>query len=370
MNIDFHYGVIYVVARWAGMEPSQAQLVAHACQYIDDSTVDGVIRFRDGQSFDRFATAHKMLDYRNLVDADDRQVWAAFHFLPAGEGATFDDKCVCRPDSLVARQMVRRALQRADASNALHRLGVALHVYVDTWAHQGFSGIISDRNVIHHLDVIHELDGAEFPVGTWREKLAAAFGKGVDTSVSELVDLLSKVGHGAALHFPDQPWAKWSYVNALGEHIKRDNLPGFVEAADNASRVIRAFLRGQDDFQSQAGLTAGQKAALTGFLHGNRSDHPAERLDRLGEALAQGRFIGLDEPLPTYVGKGAGSWKEAALGIRSSEQHLEQAEETATTFVWSQAFEASDYRKYHDAVQEHRYVVTREILPSHGVRLV
>jgi len=37
--------------------------------------------------------------------------------------------------------------------------------------------------------------------------------------------------------------------------------------------------------------------------------------------------------------------------------------------VWSEAFEQSDYRKFHDAIKEHRFVVTQIILPKHGVRL-
>jgi len=42
----------------------------------------------------------------------------------------------------------RDKAQLAKLVNASHRLGVTLHVYVDTWAHQGFSGIESDFNRI------------------------------------------------------------------------------------------------------------------------------------------------------------------------------------------------------------------------------
>ena len=104
MNKDFHYGIIYVVARFAGMTTVQAQVVAHACQYVDDATTDGPLKFREQQSFDRFASAHEMLDYRNAHQDMDERVWAPFHFLPACEGATLDEQVVGRrPNGTQAR---------------------------------------------------------------------------------------------------------------------------------------------------------------------------------------------------------------------------------------------------------------------------
>lgn len=68
MNIDFHYGVIYVTSRLAGMSQEQAQIVAHSCQYVDDATTPGILEFSGGETFDRFASAHKLFDYRNVLN--------------------------------------------------------------------------------------------------------------------------------------------------------------------------------------------------------------------------------------------------------------------------------------------------------------
>lgn len=67
--------------------------------------------------------------------------------------------------------------------------------------------------------------------------------------------------------------------------------------------------------------------------------------------------------------KSPGSWKASALGVTAQGKHAELAEEMTRKLRWSPTFENSDYRKYHDAVQEHRMVVTREILPAYGIRL-
>ncbi|WP_371865996.1 DUF6765 family protein, partial [Duganella qianjiadongensis] len=139
--------------------------MAHACQYVDDATTPGLLRFSGGETFERFASAHKMFDYKNADNDQNRIVWAPFHFLPGAVGDTLEKKALCRPNSIVAKEMVKRALAQKKATNSLHRLGVTLHVYVDTWAHQGFSGTESKYNKLTSLV------GDQHDHKTWLEKL-------------------------------------------------------------------------------------------------------------------------------------------------------------------------------------------------------
>ena len=358
MNIDFHYGYIYVAARLAGLSTTDAEVVAHACQYIDDSTVDGILEFKDGQSYERFAAAHGMIDYRNMESAKDRVVWAPFHFFPGGEGHTLEDKAICKKNGRPAKEMVIATLSRCQGKdNALHQLGVALHVYVDTWAHQGFSGVPSARNVVRKLESEHH------PEGTWEDGLKRVLSAEFQAVGTSFIDMVSKLGHGAALHFPDLPWAKWRYENGLGHHIERDNLPDFVEAADAACRVVQAFRGLTSDFESQPGLSAEAKRVLGELMGESQSEVPDERLRLLVDAVRAGRVPGLEEDVPSYVAKGKGSWKFLATGIdsRTKDGHEKP--------VWTEEFERSDYRRFHDAVREHRFHAMQEILPKYGVRL-
>lgn len=357
MNIDFHYGVIYAVSRIGGLTRDQAQVVAHACQYIDDSTVPGLLKFAGGETFDRFASAHKMLDYANMDNDQNRIAWVPFHFLPAAEGQTLEEKAVCRPNSAIAKTMVRRALAKHSADNALHRLGVTLHVYVDTWAHQGFSGTESNFNRVAMLV------GDDHDEKTWLEKLKAGVGAVVDNVESAALDIVSGLGHGAALHFPDMPWAKWKYVNGHGHQVERDNLPDFIEAAEMACKVVQAFVAKTQDFEGQKGLPAKAKQDLRKLIASNRDHDEKKRFEVIRARVAGGAVDGIKEDIPVYIPKGPGSWKAAATGI-------EAAHDDGNTLPnWSPAFETSDYRRFHDAVKEHRFVVTQEILPAAGVRL-
>jgi len=363
MNIDFHYGMIYVVSRLAGLGPDDAETVAHACQYVDDASTDGVLLFKGGETFERFASAHTMLDYKNKVDHSDRLVWAPFHFLPGNEGATFEERVICRPNSEIAREMVRRFLEMGrkdpngrDRDNALHQLGILLHTYVDTWAHHGFSGIISESNSIEHLV------GDDHDHSTWLGKLAGHLQVAVEELESAAAQRVAKVGHGAALHFPDLPWAKWTYTNGLGEEISRDNLPEFVEAANMAFKVVSAYRQGRSDFAALPDLGADDRLMIEAVLNESRSHHEAERLETIFERLGGGKLAAMPEPIPTYVPKGSGSWKHAATGLETTDDGQEPPD-------WTLEFEDSDYRKFHDAVKTHRMDVLQYLLPDFGIRL-
>lgn len=363
MNIDFHYGVIYILSRLAGFEQQKARTIAHACQYVDDSTVTGVLEFAGGETYERFASAHGMLDYRNALESKDKLVWAPFHFLPAGVGDTLEEKSICRPNSVIAQEMVKRMIEGCHAENALHRLGITIHVYVDTWAHQGFTGTISRHNYVETLT------SDDHPAGTWEARVKQKLESVADEGESHVAELASGwgkhvvLGHGAALHFPDWPFAKWQYTNGHGMSIPRDNLPQFMEAADLAYRALKGFQSGNVDYTNEPGLPDEAKAALQEFLQSNRSEDEAVRLSNLIDWVADGKIPGIREAIPAYISKGGGSWKHAATGILSMD------DDGPFKPTWSKQFEDSDYRKFHDAIKEHRFVVTQEILPKHDVRL-
>ena len=155
MQIDFHHAVTYVVARWSGFDHAEAATIAHAAQYVDDATKDHPVAFADGSHYARLATAHKMLDPVNFSAMADHISWVPFHFLPGAEGEG-TEKLLCVQNSVVAQTLLARCIadchaegQRID--NALHRLGITAHTYVDTWAHQKFAGIFDSVNELSDL---------------------------------------------------------------------------------------------------------------------------------------------------------------------------------------------------------------------------
>jgi len=160
MQIDGHHGATYVAARSAGFTHVEAEKIAYAAQYVDDATNEGLVQFeRSVYMYSRIASAHKMIDYNNFMDVKNHLAWLPFHFLPgngslpAGENSDGGEiaKLVCRPDSHVARDMLRFAFKDRGTLRELQRLGIAMHVYADTFAHQGFVGALCLANQTNNL---------------------------------------------------------------------------------------------------------------------------------------------------------------------------------------------------------------------------
>ncbi len=348
MNIDFHFAVTFISARCAGFEAQEAEVIAHAAQYVDDATNDGLVRFDNGALYSRATTAHRMLDYKNFAELSGQRVWIPFHFLPSGTNASdhFIDKLLTRPNSEVAQAMVRASIADAERPYGLHRLGITAHVFVDTWAHQGFAG------VNHAINQVHEVrrEGRVDP--RFHDKLSRFFNGFVQQRLPPL-------GHGAALSYPDRPYLRWSYTNGRGEEVHRDNPRDFTEAADELCRLFRRY-RLRDPFADVEGLPTRTRATIAKLFETLVQPDEQERLGRWLAALRDDLFhVGAANL--HYTDKGAGSWKHAALGT------LEANDPAGKLFPYSTRFLSSDWKRFHDAAKAHRRALVDDVLPEFGI---
>jgi hypothetical protein len=350
-----------VIARFAGLDHARASIVAHASQYVDDATNSGRIEFDNGAMYDRISSAHKMLDYRNLEALATHMVWIPFHFLPGNGGLPpgqepeggFIEKLICKPDSFVARDMVDACLLRRDAPDALHRLGITLHVYADTWAHQGFAG------VSHEINAIRSLDDVEEGHHDLRGRLANFFGDAFDRASGLFVGDLLPLGHGAALSFPDRPFLQWSYRDYHGELVKRDNPSDFLSASDAVYRVIKRFI--SDDPQlGVEGIPTRQRAELEKCFREITDEEGDDRHRRWLSLIREGHFS-FGPALAEYIPTGANSWRHRALGT------LERRDSDVELFRYTPDFLSSDWTQFHNALQSSRLTVLHDILPKYGI---
>lgn len=358
MQIDFHLGVTYVVARLAGVDHEKASIVATCAQYVDDATNDGLIKFQNRAMYHRIQSAHKMLDYKNFDELANHQVWAPFHFLPGNEGLPieqgntldFTRKIICRPNSYVAQDMVKECIIRRNDACAWHRLGIAMHVYADTWAHQGFSGIQHEVNKVQDLR-----DAEDQPFTSMRDRIRIFFSNALGRVISDLLPL----GHGAALSLPDKPFLKWSYTNGIGEKIVRNNPRDFLEAADNLCKAMQRFIAG-NPAATVAGLAEADKQKIDTLLRTTTADEGDARYQIWLSEIRKGTFSFGKADLH-YIPKGAGSWKHQAIGT------TKEIDDKDEQFPYSHAFLNSDWKKFHDALQIHRLFVINDLLPRYGI---
>jgi hypothetical protein len=351
MQIDFHHGVTYVVARLAGFDHEDASIVAYCAQYVDDAINGGIIKFDNGAMFTRISSAHKMLDYRNFQELANYHVWIPFHFLPGNGGkkagkdpeGKFIEKLICRPNSDVAQQMVRECINRRETAYSLHRLGITMHVYVDTWAHQGFAGVNHRVNEAKKL-----LDENEQPDRNLMDRLKNYF-------VSEALPL----GHGAVLSHPDQPFLRWGYINGRGEKISRNNPQDFLEAADNMCKVMQRYLKADPD-AIVPGLPESDKGLIAFMLENIKDVKGHVRHQKWLDAISQGKFS-FGAANINYIPKGKGSWKYQALG---TENPVDRGNEI---FPYHPSFLVSNWKLFHDALQAHQFYIIHDLLPQYGI---
>ena len=363
MQIDFHHSATYVIARFSGFSHKHASTIAYAAQYVDDSTTDGFIHFTNGMRYRRYATSHPVIAPDNIDNDANVMTWLPFHFIPGNvttrseSDLSYFRKLVCRPDSALARRMMQAARADRGRPESLHRLGIAAHVFVDTFAHQGFAGL---HHPINKVSDIRDESGAPMRA-----------------------PLVPPVGHGQVGSYPDLPYLRWSYLNWEGSRIHRDNPADYLLGAN---RLCEEFQRYRN--KPVVGLTASQRRALEHLFTTLTDPSGQARHQRWLQHAENGSFEFGPVKL-NYDPSGPNSWKQIALrhgpywwpggmsgfgtramrwmrlGARSVADSI--GIEYASEYASHARFLRSDYKKFHDAALRQRSAVLHDILPEFGI---
>jgi hypothetical protein len=365
---DFHYDVIYVLSQLAGFSPDESYKIAYSSQYVDDATNKGVVNFSNGAMYSRINSSHTEWELcDNASEVEDQFVWVPFHFLPGncslpegeGDDQDFVDRLICRPNSYIARKMILECLNQKEKLSGYHRLGITLHVYADTWAHQGFAGIISDKNKIQNLQYADNAIGiVKFEENIMRK---------IDGILHDGINTCLPLGHGAALTYPDLPYLNnWSfdYQDFRGT-VSRNNTDLFIEAADYIYKILTLYKQGvvpdnlDTMFEGISGLSSDLKEHLERAFT-NFTGKPDERHKDWLKEINSGSFAGVTQ-IPEYYSKGMNSWKYLALGTELA------VDIPGQTFDYRKDFIVSDWKLFHDALQLHRTYILNELLPQYGI---
>ncbi len=245
MQIDMHFYGVYALCRLAGINSENAHIISYASQYVDDAVKGENIIFRKSQKALRSVmTSHKPIDYQNAIYEDQWKVWTSFHFLPGNESENgiFEEKMICKPDSELAKKVLKNAEDNINEDFGLYLAGIASHSFADTFAHFGFLGISSDWNKVKQgsTEVVgnHIPSIIDYVVGKYKK-----FMNNVKTNFAELIP----VGHGSVATYPDRPYLKWKYEYEESNRgiIVRDNWADFYLGAQLLHQFYIRLIRKQ-----------------------------------------------------------------------------------------------------------------------------
>ena len=255
MNINFHYFAVKTLACAAGFPERQAQQIAKYSQFVDDynppsvmtcSNIPEHIQISDNLklyvrsvtgNFRPVATGFtNAFEYAGLLlGRDQRMILSPFHFIPFDETVAGISEHRVMPlaygdNSLIDRFLHREVSGFGTAQNtniSLMRIGMLLHTFADTYAHQMFTGFVSWANRVSIIKACSNITNEDCTpqVRDGIRIINAAMGN------------LPPIGHVQAGHNPDLSdiTFSFSYVESAGDsdvqiHFQ-DNTETFIEAA-------------------------------------------------------------------------------------------------------------------------------------------
>lgn len=310
MQLDMHYHATYCMARTAGLTIEAARIIATAAQFVDDNAQKDEANFTDASQCRVEATAHHALNIENIDPDDQRKVWVPFHFLPGNKGKRFTKKLVCHKDSKIAREMVENHLSQKDKDYYLELIGVMAHVYADTFAHYGFSGVSSRHNKV--INNSFEFDSKLTPemkkyITDKKDSFFSRFTSLIRNIKSTAAENLSgALGHGAVVTFPDRPYLKWRFDYERKDKSKRDsgwrdNPKTYLEYCKKIHAIFVRVAKNNSAFQDKSAYREWSDLAPRVNKILRAQGTKAERIKAWKRATKRKKLFNVSEDIPEYT---------------------------------------------------------------------
>jgi hypothetical protein len=173
MNLEFHYYIIYILCKEAGFSETESQIISYSSQYVDNNLISRQIKTGN--------TMYETIPTQNYGWWDDyyvKNVYLPFHFFPGDtdyNGTRRKDRKTNRLNCSPGSSRVKKLLIAGLETRNLYRIGIALHTYADSWAHQNFSGVDEDWNIVDRNSLIPHIGHAQALTkpdgftGTWQD---------------------------------------------------------------------------------------------------------------------------------------------------------------------------------------------------------
>jgi len=292
-----------------------------------------------------------------------------FHFFPGNEGESLSERLLCRKDGKLAQEMVRNHIEHAVAVKdeyGLTLLGIMAHVYADTFAHYGFSGVSSSWNKVEGESFELEVKDPKMKAyimgkftGFMSKYLPTFITKNYRNIVSEGASVATgALGHGSVGTYPDRPFLRWNFTykktssRDSTDSGLRDNPATFLEACE---KLHGAFSK----FAKETNIAA--------------DDVPFQKIK--GEVE---RILGVEKDKKGRIY----AWKESMESGNLFKVTEQDKLLHYSPYFWEQQKEDFEYMKnshemiqkqvyrFHQAAGYHRHYTLKQLLPKHEILVV
>lgn len=357
MNLDFHYYGTYLAARVAGYESEEAQVIAYAAQYVDESEADMIDKKLLPGLRETMPTIESMgtLLGRNMdLICEEREIrgseriWRSFHFLPGNIHEEDDRKVytgerkytrkflgihilgcpeygkeearafslMCQPNSVLSEKMVNDIRKHENKPYYLELLGIRMHVLADTWAHRYFSGTPSWWVNEAPANVYYVPGGKKMDYSILKDFSIKDFNKYMadnyflSTPPMPSFRSFSYLGHGRMGAVPDVPFMHYKYKPQWSNEAVEKNNPEEFLLAFRQLIYAMSCIREQYHYgrNSYADINPDMEEALRRIFT-NKEYKASEAADPWKELIAT--FYPREASLPDFDRE---KWKREAEG--------------------------------------------------------
>lgn len=269
MDIAFHYFAVKSVARASGYQESQAQRIATFSQFIDD--YNWYVYFRSNnipkyiKSNDLDIVFNEFLNIINpvttgfsdwfdiatlILERSQKFTVSPFHFIPQNAEKYKSGNYRTVPATLNDGSYISTMLDDLKNSisagllsenDAYMKMGMLMHTFADTYAHQLFTGYHSSLNSVKLTRVTNNITGKDetdtyhFFIEQWIARIEKIINKKIPT-----------IGHMAIAHVPDLTHLSFEieYPDLDGNHhtYGRSNTSEFVKTCEEIYTFFRSCL--------------------------------------------------------------------------------------------------------------------------------
>jgi len=307
MDIEFHYYITYILADKAGFSAEDSAIIAYSCQQTDDNAYHYCINFEKENPY--LTVVSQTMDITKPQEKR-KTIYPIFHFFPGdpespsaerkdGEKNSFNTT----PDSANARRMFEEGLN----SGNLYRIGIAAHVYADTWAHQNFCGLKDNFNAMDRFG------GA----------------------------LIPNIGHADAAHDPDLVRHKWVDDRLVDRNCSIDNMQRFAEAA---GKIFFAFKKYTTPGTSESLLQSSWEDVKGPLLEAMKAHSPLGDLFHTSQNDRIEAYRRICSAIPDYDSEG---WRHEA--VEKDELELDVFDK----YWGKENFRQSNWYKFQEAARDH-----------------